>query len=44
MKVLTEEISTFLRITGHERLDELSLEDIFTTDRDIHEWCGIRHA
>ena len=44
MRVITEEIATFLRITGHEKLDELSPDDIFTTDRDIHEWCGIRHA
>lgn len=44
MRVITEEIATFLRITGHEKLDELSPDDIFTTDRNIHEWCGIRHA
>ena len=44
LKVITEEIATFLRITGHSNIGELSYDDIFTTDRDIHEWCGIRHA
>ena len=44
MKVITEEIATFLRITGHDNLNDISVDDLFTTDRDIHEWCGIRHA
>lgn len=44
LRVITDEIATFLRITGHDNLQQVSLDDVFTTDRDIHQWCGIRHA
>lgn len=44
MTVIGKEIETFLRISGHGSLGEVSGDDIFTTDRDIHKWCGIKHA
>jgi glutamate synthase domain-containing protein 2/rubredoxin len=40
----TEEIRTFLRVSGHRSLDELSLDDLCTVSTEISANTGIRHA
>ena len=44
LNAMTAEIATFLRITGHGALEELSPDDLCTTDSDISAATGIRHA
>ena len=39
-----EELKTFARITGHERLHDLSVEDLCTISREISEFTNIPHA
>ena len=39
-----EELKTFARITGHERLHDLSVEDLCTISREISEFTNILHA
>ena len=38
------EIRTFVRVTGHDSLMEMSAEDLCTTDASISEASGIRHV
>lgn len=40
----TSELETFARITGHEDIHELSVEDLCTISREISEFTNIRHA
>lgn len=42
--VSLEELKTFARITGHERLHDLSVDDLCTISREISEYTSIRHA
>ncbi len=44
LHVSNEELKTFARITGHEDVHELSLEDLCTTSREISEYTNIPHA
>ena len=44
LNVSLEELRTFARITGHENLHDLSLDDLCTTSREIAETTGIVHA
>ncbi len=44
LNVSLEELKTFARITGHERLHDLSAEDLCTISREISEFTNIRHA
>ena len=44
LNAITNEVRTFLRITGHGALGELSLNDLCTTDSEISGATGIRHA
>jgi len=44
LNVSTEEIRIFLRTSGHKSLDELSLEDLCTTNSEIALYTGIKHA
>ena len=44
LKVSLEELKMFARITGHERLHDLSVEDLCTVSREISEFTNIRHA
>ena len=44
LKVSLEELRMFARITGHERLHDLSVEDLCTTNREISEFTNICHA
>lgn len=39
-----EELRTFARITGHERLHDLSVGDLCTINREISEFTNIPHA
>lgn len=44
LNVSKAELETIARITGHERLHDLSLADIVTTSRDIADWAGVAHV
>lgn len=44
LNVLSEELRTFCRITGHGDVHEISADDLCTTDSDIAAATGIRHA
>ena len=44
LNVTSEELRSFCRITGHEDIHDLSLDDLCTTDSDIAGATGIRHA
>lgn len=39
-----EELKTFARITGHENLHDLNVDDLCTVNREISEYTNIRHA
>lgn len=39
-----EELRTFARITGHERLHDLSVNDLCTINREISQYTNIPHA
>lgn len=39
-----EELKTFARITGHERIHDLNIDDLCTINREISEFTSIRHA
>jgi glutamate synthase domain-containing protein 2 len=39
-----EELKTFARITGHERLHDLCVDDLCTINREISEFTDIPHA
>lgn len=39
-----EELKTFARITGHEDLHDLCVEDLCTINREISEFTNIQHA
>ena len=43
LNVSLKELKTFVRVTGHSSIHELSMEDLVTVDRDIAEFTGIRH-
>lgn len=44
LKVSLEELKMFARITGHENLHDLSVEDLCTVSREISEFTDIPHA
>lgn len=44
LNVSAKELMTFARITGHEDIHDLSLEDLCTVDREIAENTFIEHA
>lgn len=44
LNVSLEELKMFARITGHEDLHELSVEDLCTVSREISEYTDIPHA
>ena len=44
MKALTAELATFVRITGHVSVHDLTKDDLCTVDEEISKYCGIRHA
>ncbi|MCI5650597.1 MAG: glutamate synthase-related protein [Fusicatenibacter sp.] len=44
LRVTLEELKTFARITGHENLHDLSVDDLCTINREISEFTNIPHA
>ncbi len=44
LNVSLEELKMFARITGHENLHDLSVEDLCTISREISEYTDIPHA
>ena len=44
LNALANEIRSFLRVTGHRGLEELSLDDLCTVSDEIAGHTGIRHA
>lgn len=44
LRCSAEELKTFARITGHEDIHELSVEDLCTISREISEYTNIEHA
>lgn len=44
LNVSLEELKMFARITGHENLHDLSVEDLCTISREISEFTNIPHA
>ena len=43
-KVTLKELQTFARITGHQDIHDLSVEDLVTINREIAEYTNVRHA
>ncbi|MDD6483483.1 MAG: glutamate synthase-related protein [Clostridiales bacterium] len=44
LNVSLKELKTFARITGHDDLHDLSVEDLVTISREISEYTNIPHA
>lgn len=44
LNVSLEELKMFARVTGHERLSDLSVSDLCTVSREISEYTNIPHA
>lgn len=44
LNVSKKELMTFARITGHDNLHDLSVDDLVTINREISEYTNIRHA
>ena len=44
LNVSREELKTFARITGHERIHDLRTEDLCTISREISEFTNIPHV
>ena len=44
LNVSREELKTFARITGHQRIHDLRTEDLCTISREISEFTNIPHA
>lgn len=44
MRTIGSELESFVRITGHDSVHELNKSDLCTVDREISEWCEIRHV
>lgn len=44
LNVSLEELKMFARITGHEKLHDLSVDDLCTISREISEYTNIPHA
>ena len=44
LKACTADLATFGRVTGHERLADLSIDDLVTCNADLAERCSIARA
>ena len=44
LRVSLEEIKTFARITGHDNIHDMDVDDLCTVSREISEFTNIRHA
>ncbi len=41
---ILEEIKTFARITGHENIHDLNVDDLITINKEISDFTNIKHA
>ena len=44
LKVSTEELKTFARISGHDNVHDLNINDLITLNSEISDYTDIRHA
>ena len=44
LKVSTEELKTFARITGHENVHDLNINDLCTINSEISDYTDIKHV
>ncbi|MBQ2637032.1 MAG: alpha-hydroxy-acid oxidizing protein, partial [Methanobrevibacter sp.] len=44
LKVSTEELKTFARITGHDNVHDLNVNDLVTLNSEISNYTDIRHV
>lgn len=44
LKVSTEELKTFARITGHDDVHDLNIDDLSTLNSEISDYTSIRHV
>ncbi len=44
LRVSTEELKTFARITGHDDVHDLNINDLATTNSEISDYTDIRHV
>ena len=44
LKVSTEELKTFARITGHDNVHDLNINDLCTINSEISDYTDIRHV
>ncbi len=44
LKCSFEELKTYARITGHEDIHDMTVDDLCTINREISEFTDIRHA
>lgn len=44
LKVSTEELKTFARISGHDNVHDLNINDLITINSEISDYTDIRHA
>lgn len=44
LKVSTEELKTFARITGHGDVHDLNIDDLCTINSEISSYTDIRHV
>jgi glutamate synthase domain-containing protein 2 len=44
LRVSTEELKTFARITGHENVHDLNINDLCTINSEISDYTDIRHV
>ncbi|AGI48410.1 Glutamate synthase domain 2 [Thermoplasmatales archaeon BRNA1] len=44
LNAVAEELRVFCRVSGHDSIDELGLDDLCTTSSEIAQATGIRHA
>lgn len=44
LNVTKEELETFARVTGHKDIHDLSVADLYTTNREISEYTNIQHV
>ena len=44
LKVSTEEIKTFARITGHDNVHDLNIKDLCTINSEISDYTNIKHV
>lgn len=44
MRVSTEELKTFARITGHDDVHDLNVGDLCTINSEISDYTDIKHV